>query len=1312
MRLTRIEIHGFKSFADRTNLDLPPGLTAIVGPNGCGKSNVIDAVKWALGEQKASALRGGEMLDVVFKGNGASGPRNFAEVSLVFDNSDGVLPTDYSEVVLTRRLFRNGESEYLINRKTARLKDVRDLLMDTGLGTGAYSVMEQGRIDAILSANPHERRRIFEEAAGISKYRARRREAESKLNRTEQNLLRLGDVVEELERRQRSLKQQAGRARAYLENRDRIQFLKSRFYVHQYETYGTQLAGQQAAVGEAQEAAEQTRQAVEAVRAEVAVLQQKLTDARQQVDEAAEAFRQASGEVEALTERQTGLRERLAESVERKQMLEARLQGLEAAVAERRREVEAVDVRLASLDEEIVAAEAEAELRTREHAEVEARMIETRRQTEERRAQSLGRLEELTRARNARGEADNRRAALVASRDRLASQVLDLGAQQDQLSAVQGELFSGARDLEATLQVAQERLDTSRTRRDEVQADLAEADELLAERREDLAGNESHRKALDELIERREGVTAGALALLEAQLPGVEGLLVDSLRAPAQLAEAVEAALGASTQAVLVGSRASGLAALEHLRRVQGGRVLLVPRDGLRQREGAAAGQRLLDALEVREHREVFEALLGHVRLVDSRDALLHQAPDGVTVWVTPDGDLLDERGVLRGGQGTGAEEGGLLSRRAERDALAAQCDRLRDDIGKLGAARAGLSHEVDRLEEATRAAETHLRRLEVERDRTSERKRESAQRQRAVHREMASRTSDRRDVEAELDEVEAALAGHRMAEQQLEAAVEEDKREDARFEVVLHELRDELTARHEVLAHARTELSTRKERREALASERRQVERGLEERVHDQEVARQELTQLADRTRSGEEELQRLEERAAALSEERDRRAGALGEAREAAALLTQQQQEIQERVTAAEAAGERAATELSTRRLEAQETDIRRKELRRQVLEELEVDLDEPQVLEEPAEDEAGAEEPAEPVPTVEVHPAVRLGEACAVTQDEQGRFVELDVPVTPVKRKPLPTLEDGSTDWPAVEAEIEELRGRLSRMGNVNLEAVDELAAVEERLNFLVNQRDDLIEAQRSLIETIQKVNKQSRERFETTFAEVREHFRAIFRKLFRGGKADITLEEGEDILEAGIEITAAPPGKDARTITLLSGGERTLTAVGMLFALFKARPSPVCLLDEVDAALDETNIDRFCTVLEDFLGQSQFIVVTHARRTMSYSDTVFGVTMQEHGVSKVLSLSLEEYDAQQKRGPAAALAPPADAKSDAGSGGGNGGGRRGGASPGGDSAGRAADDAEGEELVAERTALAAGDRIAEAAARVADAADAGA
>jgi chromosome segregation protein len=1192
MRLTRVEIHGFKSFADKTSLEFPAGLTAIVGPNGCGKSNVIDAIKWALGEQRASALRGDEMLDVIFKGNGAKAARNFAEVSLVFDNAEGVLPVEYAEVVVTRRLFRSGESEYLINRQTVRLKDVRNLFMDTGLGTGAYSIMEQGRIDAILSADPHDRRRIFEEAAGISRYRARRRESESKLERTEANVLRLGDVIEELEKQVRSLKQQAGRARNYIEARDRLRELKSLFYVHRWEELAAREVSIAAEGDQLEAGARDARTELDTRRNEVAALQEQLTNLRREVDSAADAFREVTSSMETLEGRRVSIRERQAETETRRVLLRDRIEGLGLALTARTNERAELEQKLSALAGELTASEQDLAVREQEETVADQDFGAWRLLADERRRAALDRAGNLTEVRNQRAEAGSRHAACVASLDRIEQRLGVLRGEIAEQETMQGELFAGSRDLEATLAVARERLDHASAERGAAAERLAELDASLVAARERLAGTESRRDALAELIARREGVSPGAISVLESGLPGIAGMVVDRLRAPRDLSEAVEAALGATAEAVLVDTRADALAALGHLEQSGAGRVLLLPQDQLRPRAKAAPGERLLDHIEVLDEHEAIEALLGHVRLVKDRAALQAAVLDGSTVWVTPRGELLDERGVVRGGRQGG--EGGLVTRRAECDALATDLDSLRASIASSEGSRSALAHQVAVFDEKIGDEESAARRLESERERTGERERQVGERRASLQRDLALTEKDREGVATEL----AVEAGERdemtAREEALAAEVGADQEEEAREEVRRGQLGDVLAQRRGGVADSRLALNSLRERRESLASERAHVERALQERETDRSTAEQEHTGLAGLEQRLATELSEIEARESSLGELRDQGAGDLDGRRGLANEVGERLGAAQENVAAREEALGAATEAVSAHQLKLQEIVIHRQTLRDKVIEELEVDLAEAR--------------PPQPDP------------------------VETDA------------SEPVETDWEAIEAEIETLRGRMARAGNVNLAAVDELTEVEERLGFLTGQRDDLLSARAALMDTIAKVNKESRERFVATFGEIQTHFRQIFRKLFSGGKADIFLAEGEDVLEAGIEIVAAPPGKDARSISLLSGGERTLTAVGLLFALFRAKPSPVCMLDEVDAALDETNIDRFCNVLEDFLAGSQFLVVTHARRTMSYADTLYGITMQEHGVSRVLSLTMADYDNKKHEHVLPAEQPP--------------------------------------------------------------------
>ncbi len=1226
MRLTRIELFGFKSFADRTTLELPAGLTAIVGPNGCGKSNVMDAVKWVLGEQRPTHLRGDEMMDVVFKGNGARGARNFAEASLVFDNSDGSMSIDFTEVVLTRRLYRSGESEYLINRQAARLKDIRNLLMDTGLGTSAYSIMEQGRIDAILSANPAERRRIFEEAAGISRYRAQRREAELKLARTEQNLLRLGDIVEELEKRSRSLKNQAGRARSYVAARERVTKLKALFYSHRWSELGDQLDELSGAGGGLEESEAQARVQVNEARAALEAMQTDLDGARGKVDAAAEAFRQATGAAEALGQRKHALEERLAEFAERRAALSERIELLENGLTDRREEVAAIEARSEELTRESESCRAVLTEKQTAHTAAQRSLDEWLRADAVRRNEALERASELTETRNLLATTGSREAGLSASRDRISERCVALGAQLAEHQSIEGKLDLGTQDLDASLEAAQQDVEERRRRKDGLASEIEVLDSRQVTLREQLAANDSRRAAIEELIARREGVSHGARTLLESEMDGVESLVVDHVRAPTDLTEAVEAALGASAEAVIVSSRAHGLEALEVLREREAGRVMLLPRAGTRPHDGAASGERLIDRLTITGEREAVNTLLGHVRLVSSAEAFLDVTPDGVTAYVTPSGELMDERGVLRGGRS--GREGGLVARQAEADELKRVVAGLRQELAAVTAERSQHLDMLVALEGDLDGANTRVRKFEAERERAREEQRQVVARREALRRDVASHEHDLEQLARELVDVVATQRHAKEREAELAAAVERDQAEEEARTAQRGSLDETVAKTQAAVGVAQSELSRREERREGLTTELRQAQRALTEREEDLRRTRAELDQLGDQETAQRVEADELVERTGEVESERERCAKELEQAKQVGAELHEKLVEHRAAIATAESALEAAADGLAKHRMREQEARIHRDTLRQKVIDELDVDLETDELAVEPLDSLPAASTADDDEESDESEGSDVVDEVQAETEPEAADEVAT---TEHVASEPVAEL-----DWDAIEAEIEQLRQKMARMGNVNLGAIDELAEVDERLGEITGQRDDLDSAKGKLAETITRLNKESKERFIKTFEEVRDNFRTIFRKLFHGGKADITMKEGDDVLEAGVDIVAAPPGKDARSISLLSGGERTMTAVGLLFALFKTRPSPVCLLDEVDAALDETNIDRFCTVLEDFLGQSQFVVVTHARRTMSYADTIFGITMQEHGVSRALSLTMEQVEESQASG----------------------------------------------------------------------------
>lgn len=1180
--LKRIVLNGFKSFADRTEFDFGPGRTAIVGPNGCGKSNVLDAVRWVLGEQSAKTLRGTKMQDVIFAGSRTRKPANFAEVNLTFDNSRLFLACDDKEVVVSRFLYRNGDSEYRLNGKRCRMKDIRDLFLDTGVGVDAYSVIEQGRVDALLQANPLERREIFEEAAGISRYRARRVEAQRKLERTQNNLLRLSDVVEELEKRLRSVKIAAGKARNFKEYDARLRELKSIFALAEHYELDRSLAEQEGRRRERSDELAELRSSLARRDADGAELEHAAQELDEHIQGAEERLRALETEHGALLERLAQGERRMVEldaarARSETQALEAERQSVELAaraqeeqqavdglmraeqeaaerigVLEQRREEITLDFRAtrSGLESERSAAFDAAREASRLHNEAEN--LEQRRQRVEGR---LAMVEERRR------EADARQAELEARRGQLAEEA-------EQFERESAELSRQAREQERALA--------------ELEARINNLEAELVELKEQRGGVQSRLDLLEDLERRFEGIEEGARWLLNwktdaGQRAGtVVGLVADILHIDDERVALLEPVLSRFEHQVVVRDGYAFLAEMNRRGQPPGpAEVLALDRLVARQMPvdySAAPGfvARVADWVRCApEFQALAEYLLGRVILVDVLEralALAQSAPDGYC-FVTEKGESVADGGRIT--VGGAKSRAGLISRKTQIRGLRVALDELETRLERTRREQAAFEEQ---LSDAKLRRESLLESIAAVQKRHADartaqvRLQDEAER---VEREAALLRSECAELQRVLTET---IAQWRQADAQraaAEAARHEHEERIRSFERVLidretavHEMTSELTA-------AQIEAGRATERRGARQQALQELRRRAEALDAEATRARRETIEFGCKIEEAREEQR--------LSAARRVELGTLCEQQRAeAAGLREQRQALRQRVEACGAAArelhaaiEKAEEALRDCEVRVRETEVRRESLIARVREELSLDLT-----------------------------------ALAATYEHVER------------------------DWAAIQAEIEELRGKILRLGNVNLDALDELEELSPRYDNLIAQRDDLLESIGRLENLIAELDEESRARFASCFDEVRENFLELFRKLFGGGKADIILEDPTKPLECGIEIIARPPGKEPRSISLLSGGEKTMTAVALLFAVFKRKPSPFAILDEVDAALDESNIDRFNTMLNDFLTETQFVLITHSKRTMQSADTLYGVTMQEPGVSKRVSVRFDD------------------------------------------------------------------------------------
>ncbi len=1247
MKLKKLELYGFKSFADRTAFEFEDSLSALVGPNGSGKSNVVDAIKWVLGERSAQKLRGAEMANLIFDGGKSRKPLSFAEVKLTIDNADGWLPVDYEEVCIARKTDRTGQSEYSLNGQQCRLKDIRHLLLDTGVGTSSYSFIEQGQIDQLLRASASERRQVFEEAAGINRFLEQKREAERKLERVGQNLLRVGDLIEELQRQLRSVKYQAGRARTFKKQTEQLQRLRLADGLHslrrmqaEAERLSAEIEAVTARKAELTAELAAAGEGLEAARDELQRTQDGLAESRQRLARVEARLESLAREAELSARRAEELDGRLAELDGRRRELQQRLEGLEREAGEAE----------AGRDEcarELAAGQAELEARRTEIERLRAACREAEQGLEARKSEVFDLFQQDAHLRNQievlgaeKRALQNRLQRVEERRGKLSRQVDETAAEraraQQNLEAVrarQGELRGRAEEVGAALADAERRLEDIDARRAEAKAELS--------------GKAARRDLLRDLERRGEGVGSGVRRLIEAALGGRVGLVAEQIDAPLELAPAVEAALGPAVQAVIFGGTADAVAALDALGAEPSGRVELIVLDRLPPRREGGLG--LTPGLEgplsgmvgcTQEGRPAVERLLGGAYLCEDRSRALALAraglPDGI-VLVTPQGERFGADGTWAAGA---PEAAGLISRRSELAALDAEVEHLRDALAGLGERREAV--QAERVELAKRAEALEGRAAELARSAgevqshlrvVGERGRELREELHLGQAEADSLRSDVADIESRSAELARRAEEVRRERSAAQNSAEADQERLREMQQRRQAVAEELSALASELARSREQQRALEDLAGRLGADARRARAELESLAGESESGlrrRDEARRAAEAARA---EGRRLEAEKAALSEALQSESAGLQAVRERIDALAARSQELAE---AREAVEER----LGGLRIAENETTVKMQDMLERVAEDYGVRLEalrrDPESWREESPftarpireftEEAAEPEPAEPV-------AAWFREA-----DADGQGEEEEQPPEPVsleeavelRRAVIEMADDEATDWGRVRSQIARLKAKVDRVGNVNVAAIRQQEELEVRLQFLTDQKEDLESARRHQREIIRELNKKSRERFRETFEQVRQNFQALFRKLFGGGSADLLLdEEAEDVLEAGVEMVARPPGKETSCVTLLSGGERALTTLALLFAMFQAKPSPFCLLDEVDAPLDDSNVERFLMLLGEFRRDTQFVIITHNKITMSVAQVLYGLTMAD-GVSKKIAVKFEEVD----------------------------------------------------------------------------------
>jgi chromosome segregation protein len=1185
--LKALEILGFKSFADRTRFEFPPGVTVVVGPNGSGKSNIVDAIKWVLGEQSVKSLRGREMADVIF--NGSSGRRalNAAEITLTFDNANHILPLDSPEVHITRRVYRSGEGEYLINRNPARLRDIRDLLSGTGMGTQAYSVIEQGKVDGLLQSSARDRRVIFEEAAGISRFKMRKVEALRRLEHVEQNILRLSDIVDEVENRLRSVRAQASKARRYKEHTDRLQELRTQVGQVDWKRLTERLSefeNQLRSFGDERDAAT----------AEVENVDAQLLDIDHGLSQVNDEIRQAESQIAANRERIAA-----AESTvehERRHGLD-----LEQEIQRYRRQLVGMSAKAGDIQQQLRDTTDALQTAEANHRDVGKRLVEAER----------GLTEVMLLLDQLRGENEQRRATYLQqmrSAASLGNETSSLESQVAGASAVRRRCDERMAELDRTLVALQQQLEQLRRWREQAarQAEedaaslLAAEEELaqlrqqhdayqkqLAEMRERRTGAAERAAVLDEIVRKHEGLSTGVKEVLQrAANPadtvfrGVHGVLADLFHVSVEAAPMVEIALGQAAQHIVAVHSRELLSFLQTDSNRLGGRVGFLwldakpgkptapPVDLTGQPGVLGRADRFVETPP--SFAPLAERLLGRTWFVEKiahAFSLAGSIGPGVS-YVTLAGELLEPDGTLT--VGPRSVSTGLISRRSQLRALQTQLAELETSIDAAQQAIVTLNEQiaaqqrlVDRRSNEHRQVVAALAENRVTVTTAEERRSQMGQQRASLEREL-------HDAQQQHDSALLRLAEAKEKRKLVEAELAELEANSARLGREIDELEGHRLAGERETTEIKVELAKSEERLRNLQTRMRQFEESREERHRAIEEAREHLAECTQRAEASRWNILRAEAEIADLYLRKETFAS------QTVGLMNRREESNQQRAVLAERA---QSVRGRIRKLEEKihAADLSANEVRHE-----------------------------------------RTTMADRLREDYGIELAELEH---------TPTDQE-QHQREVVQQEIEELRQKINNLGNVNLEALDELDQLETRFKTLSDQRTDLTSAKDSLDKIIERINADSRRLFSETLETVRGHFQTLFRDLFGGGQADLVLEENVDILDSGIEIVARPPGKEPRSISLLSGGEKTMTCVALLLAIFRSRPSPFCVLDEVDAALDEANIDRFTKVIQGFLAWTQFIIVTHSKKTMTCANTIYGVTMQESGVTKQVSVRFED------------------------------------------------------------------------------------
>ena len=1178
MYLKSIEIHGFKSFANRIKLDFHNGITGIVGPNGSGKSNVADAVRWVLGEPRARQLRGGSMQDVIFSGTELRKPLGFAYVSITLDNSDHALSIDFEEVTVSRRLYRSGESEYMINNSPCRLKDINELFYDTGIGKEGYSIIGQGQIDQILSSKPEDRRNLFDEAAGIVKFKLRKETAIKKLEDEKLNLTRITDILTELEKQLEPLEKQSEVAKIYLKNKERLKTLDVNIFLMDNERLKGLLEDASEKLSIAEKDLEEVGTRYDQARIDYDQAQARLDEIEKEIEEARNEMTSSSVLKEKLEGQLALLKEQIRSVTAGSEHFKVRKSEIEAEIAKAREEKEKVLTTKNGVDEEVSSLEAKKKAASDRYNEIQDREQLLTRQIEENNTKIINTINERANIKSRQSSLSTMKEQISIRKAELTSRLVQASSDEDKKEARMKELRDTFEAVNEEIRVLTDEQKQGEDRLAKIKEILTGSDEKIRQARTLAMQQKSKLDALANLTERYEGYGGAVKRVMEQKdnTPGVIGVVADIIKTDKKYETAIETALGGSIQNVVTKDEPTAKKMISYLKDTKGGRATFLPLTALKNQQdfrnkdalsekgaiGLADGLVRIDD----EYRAVAVNLLGRVLVVDNMDnATTIARKYGYSIrMVTLEGELLMPGGAISGGAFKNSSN--LLGRRREMEDLEKDVNAKLEEASKLeeevaavreerNALRASL--ETTRLKLQNKFIEQNTARLNVVRE-------EEKQKEEATS--FESLKTESLDIENQVADIERQESETR---QKLDESIQTEKD----CQKAVEDLGRKLSELSETEEEAASEVS-RWEMEIAKVSQRLEFQQENLSRIDEEIITRQkDLDEVLEHIESSESEL---EHKNAEIVE--------IGKTMEASATSSKENKEKLEKI-------QHTREEISSKQKNFFEV--------REKLAESKSSLDR------------------------EVNRLTSQKEKLDSQIEGLINYMwdEYEITLSQASLMKDPELNDAT----AMKKEIGQLKNAIRELGDVNVNAIEDYKNVSERYTFLKTQHDDLVVAEEQLRVIIADLDESMRNQFREQFKLISEQFDKVFKEMFGGGHGTLEIDDSVDILEAGIKIIAQPPGKKLVNMNMMSGGEKALTAIALLFAIQNLKPSPFCLLDEIEAALDENNVVRFAKYLHK-LKDTQFIVITHRRGTMESADRLYGITMQEKGVSALVSVNL--------------------------------------------------------------------------------------